>query len=243
MKKKEMKLYIIYNGTLSGPKEAMVNSGKGFDFNLNYQEQVQIPVMSFLLDHPDGLVLFDSGISTNTSIAISGEQNLIESLAKIGFSPDDVKYVVCSHLHIDHAGYLKHFKKSEIIVEEAEYKNVIQLYEKDELPAVYVKKDVEEWLEADLNWRLISGDHEVSELLKGVKIINLGSGHSYGMLSLLIEQEASGNKLLVSDAIYCQENIGPPVKPPGIIQDVDGYKKSVAKILELAKKHDAQIWS
>jgi len=32
-----MKLYVIYNGTLSGPKEAIVNSGKGFDFNLDYQ--------------------------------------------------------------------------------------------------------------------------------------------------------------------------------------------------------------
>jgi glyoxylase-like metal-dependent hydrolase (beta-lactamase superfamily II) len=36
--------------------------------------------------------------------------------------------------------------------------------------------------------------------------------------------------------------MGPPVKLPGMIQDKEAYLETIAYIVELAKKENAEIW-
>ena len=44
-------------------------------------------------------------------------------LKKIGLTPDDIKYVVCSHLHLDHGGNVGKFPNSTIVVQKSEIQN------------------------------------------------------------------------------------------------------------------------
>jgi hypothetical protein len=61
------------------------------------------------------------------------------------------------------------------------------------------------------------------------------------MLGLLLELEC-GNKLLISDIIYSSENVGPPIRRPGICHDVEKWEKKMELTLLFARLTHAEIW-
>lgn len=48
-------------------------------------------------------------------------------------------------------------------------------------------------------------DEDYLKLVDGVKVLNFGSGHAWGMIGLEIETEELGTIILASDAIYTKE--------------------------------------
>ena len=64
-----------------------------------------INVQPFLVKFNDLLILFDTGLGYSNE---KGDMILHENIKKAGFSPDDVDYVLMSHLHFDHAGGMVH---------------------------------------------------------------------------------------------------------------------------------------
>src|SRR5690554_3502763 len=54
-------------------------------------------IASFLIPSDDGLILIESGPETTFS-------TLKNSIAKAGYQPEDVKHVLLTHIHFDHAG-------------------------------------------------------------------------------------------------------------------------------------------
>jgi len=99
--------------------------------------QIQVPVGFFVVMHPKGNVLFDTGnndkIITDPSYWGASFQALKPvntpdvavdaQLQKIGLKPDDIKYVVVSHLHLDHGGNLAKFPNSTIVLQKTEIQN------------------------------------------------------------------------------------------------------------------------
>jgi glyoxylase-like metal-dependent hydrolase (beta-lactamase superfamily II) len=63
-----------------------------------------------LIEHGDRLILIDNGIGTKQDASflrhyyLHGEGELLESIRKAGFSPDEVTDMVLTHLHFDHCG-------------------------------------------------------------------------------------------------------------------------------------------
>ena len=78
------------------------------------------------------------------------------------------------------------------------------------------------------------------ELCPGVRILDLGSGHSFGMLALHVELNC-GSYLLVSDAAYSAVHYGPPVELSGVVYDVEGYFAAIETIRAYAADHDAVV--
>src|SRR5262249_16382747 len=80
--------------------------------------QVRIPVYSVLIEHDEGLFLFDTGIGLEHMERVlpfelpeqTAEQPVPAPLAACGFSVADVTTLVNSHLHIDHVGGNRHFR-------------------------------------------------------------------------------------------------------------------------------------
>ena len=239
-----MKLYVMQNGTLQIPKSALVSDGTPFDLNdrSSFRDNTTIPVYTCLIEHEDGLVLFDAGNSVYSPEPTPADQTPLYCLQQLGVPPDDIRYVVCSHLHVDHGGYLKYFRKAKILVHEEEYTSIKRLRAADQLPPAYVKQDVDEWFAAGLDWNPVSGILTQTALLPGIDVVVLGPGHAFGMLALLVRLPKTGNILLAADAIYCRENAGPPIKPPAIIYDESAYRKSVTYLLRVAGENHAQIW-
>src|SRR5436305_6540467 len=85
-------------------------------------EQVRIPVYSVLVEHDDGLFLFDSGIDLDHMNRVlpfelpeqTAEQTIPAQLAACGFELGDVTTLDNSHLHIDHVGGNQLFKSTAV---------------------------------------------------------------------------------------------------------------------------------
>jgi len=246
-----MKLYVMRTGIITDmPREFLIKTGKPVD----YSDVVSIPVQSYLIDHPEGLILYDTGHSRleryfkptkpgdQPAWLVPEEDKLPNQLSRLGITPEQVKYVVCSHLHVDHEGYLDIFTNALLIAHAAEFAHMAKLYAEGQLAYPYVKDDFVEWLRVGLKWKLVEPDEKEIRLVDGVTVHNFGSGHSYGMLGLLVELPKTGGVILVSDAIYSQENVGPPIRVPGFTIDETGFVRTVNYVVELAQKSNAQIW-
>src|SRR3954451_16020626 len=126
----DIKLYAFSSGALTIGKGVLQN-------NAPMTPEIQVPVGFFVVMHPKGNVLFDTGnndkIITDPSYWGAAFQALkpvntpdiaIDAqLQKIGLKPDDIKYVVVSHLHLDHGGNLGKFLNSTVVVQKTEIQN------------------------------------------------------------------------------------------------------------------------
>ena len=74
----------------------------------------------------------------------------------------------------------------------------------------------------------------------GVTIVNLGPGHSYGMLGMLVELE-SGNYLLAADAIYSRAHYEPVPQLSGVVYDEKGYFDTMEFLRRYAAEHHAEL--
>ena len=81
------------------------------------KNRIPLGMRCLLIEHPDGLVLIDTGVGNkesekfhaiygveNSPVGAAGPTQLESALAEAGFTPADVTLVINSHLHFDHAG-------------------------------------------------------------------------------------------------------------------------------------------
>jgi glyoxylase-like metal-dependent hydrolase (beta-lactamase superfamily II) len=214
---------------------------------------VEIPVAAYLLETPAGLMLYDTGCHEREAVVAPGEdtpspyvfrpeQLLPARLDSLGVKPGDISRVVMSHLHCDHAGYLYMFGGAEVVVSDAEFTGALRLRGLRGFGAgPYKTADFDAFLDSVSDWSLLGDGETERELCPGVTAVNLGSGHAFGMTALLVELPRSGNYLLCSDALYRSDNLGPPIRPPGLVYDSLGYVASANFIARYAKRHSARI--
>lgn len=90
-------------------------------------EFVELPVYTVLIDHPE-------------------EYYLHHRLEELNVRPEDIKYVVASHLHLDHAGCLEFFTNATIIVQEDEFNGALQTYARNVKEGAYIWGDIDMWI-------------------------------------------------------------------------------------------------
>lgn len=248
-----MKLYVLDGGCMYLDESALVAGiHGGSSGNPNPPAQwVDIPVNSFLVETDDGYLMYDTGCNVAEAPPPGADvpspyvyapgQTTPERLDQLGVRPEEVKYVIMSHLHCDHAGYLHLFKNAEVFVSDVEFTQAMRLYGLHELGGPYKYGDFDAFLGAQLNWHLVPADMRECPVCKGVTAVYYGPGHAFGMMGMLVELPKSGNFLMCADALYRSDNLGPPVRIPGLIYDSIGYVESANFIARYAKDHDAKI--
>lgn len=102
-------------------------------------EWVTVPTFAWVVEHPEGLIVVDTGESSQAGEPgywprwhpyfrralkphVERDDEIGPQLELMGISPDDVRWVVLTHLHTDHAGGLATFPKSEIVVTRTEHR-------------------------------------------------------------------------------------------------------------------------
>jgi glyoxylase-like metal-dependent hydrolase (beta-lactamase superfamily II) len=97
-----------------------------------------LPIYAWLIEHPEGLIVVDTGETARTAehgyfprwhpyyrlgvrFAVRPEEEIGPQLIDMGVQPAEVRWVILTHLHTDHAGGLHHFPHSEFLVTRVEY--------------------------------------------------------------------------------------------------------------------------
>src|SRR4051812_191395 len=120
------RLYVLESGLIESADFAMwsPNAGSG--------EHREMSVRSYLIIHPRGTVLWDTGIDDAIAELATGRRiaetivfrvprTLRSQLDEIGLRPDEVNYLGLSHLHVDHVGNVGLFPAARVIMQRAEY--------------------------------------------------------------------------------------------------------------------------
>jgi len=106
-----------------------------------------LPILVWVIEHPEGIIIVDTGETARVtepgylpswhpfyrlaaSFDVKPADEIGPQLRKIGISPEDVRAVIITHLHTDHAGGLHHFPRSRIFVAGGEYQNALGLWGK-----------------------------------------------------------------------------------------------------------------
>jgi glyoxylase-like metal-dependent hydrolase (beta-lactamase superfamily II) len=79
------------------------------------RNRIPLAMRCLLLEHPDGLVLIDTGLGNKENekfrdiygienAGADGRTQLEDALRQLGHGPEEIRWVINSHLHFDHAG-------------------------------------------------------------------------------------------------------------------------------------------
>ena len=92
---------------------------------------ITAPATVYLIDHPDGLALFDTGFGprfqrradgvASGAVDFTDDADVGSRLRAIEVDPASIRWVINSHLHTDHAGGNLFLPNATIVVQEAEW--------------------------------------------------------------------------------------------------------------------------
>ncbi|HEX2623576.1 MAG TPA: N-acyl homoserine lactonase family protein [Phototrophicaceae bacterium] len=194
-----------------------------------------IPIVCYLVQTGDGTnILIDSGLAPTFQLppgmpAPIMYKNVIEQLAEIGLTPDDIHLFICTHFDGDHAGNNDLFQKSEFIVQRAHYDNALIN------PRFAVSRL--HWDQPSLNYRFIDGD---MTLLPGLDLIET-SGHTTGHQSVLVRLPETGTVLLAIDAVTVQSAFTQDRQAGPMDENEEALRTSTRKLLDLAQRENAAL--
>jgi glyoxylase-like metal-dependent hydrolase (beta-lactamase superfamily II) len=106
--------------------------GEGFGSLLRRVEPFEFPVLAYVIEHADGLIVVDTGLGTHVTRprsfrgfppapATSEELEIGPQMRARGLDPAEVGLVVLTHLDWDHTGGLGHFPHAEVLVHRPEH--------------------------------------------------------------------------------------------------------------------------
>lgn len=130
--------------------------------------------------------------------------------------------------------------QAKIYVQQEELEHVMADQKNGTLSVFHQKCDLDNWEQAHLQWVPVPAGVREVPLCPGVTIVNLGPGHSYGMLGMLVELE-SGNYLLAADAIYSRAHYEPVPQLSGVVYDEKGYFDTMEFLRRYAAEHHAEL--
>jgi glyoxylase-like metal-dependent hydrolase (beta-lactamase superfamily II) len=160
----------------------------------------------------DDPILVDTGASGPEIIArlgmtgyVSEEQRLESQLGRYGLKPKDIRWILHTHLHIDHAGQDDRFPNSTtVVINRRELEYSVSGLMGEQYPAEYVKHLVDR-LHTPGALRLL--DLELSgpeEIAPGV-VCEVAGGHTEGSMNVLVET-AEGTACICGDVLYDIQN-------------------------------------
>jgi N-acyl homoserine lactone hydrolase len=136
-----MNVHAIQTGTvvLTANWREGVGRGKRRVLNtlLDREWTEPLPIYAFAIEHPEGVIVVDTGETARVAEPgyfprwspffrfavrerVAPQDEIGPQLQRLGLAPADVRWVVMTHLHTDHAGGLHHFRGNQILVSRTE---------------------------------------------------------------------------------------------------------------------------
>jgi glyoxylase-like metal-dependent hydrolase (beta-lactamase superfamily II) len=219
------------------------------------QRTITVPISMWIIDHPKGLVVFDTG----NNVAISDgncksywaagfcefltpsqkrSDVIDEQLKKVGYSTDQVKIVITSHTHLDHVGNIAMFPKAIHVMQKKElYQGWWpEKFQGRASPGAFVMADLASARE--FNYLELNGDYDLFG--DGSVLILTTPGHTLGHQSVKIKLASGGSIIMSQDAIWMQENLDG--YPAGLNYSVMDYTNSLNRLKYMRDLEGAQLF-
>jgi N-acyl homoserine lactone hydrolase len=219
------------------------------------EQTAEFPCPCFLVRHPQGNVIFDTGCHPSVetdAVARWGElarryvpvhrsgENVIGGLANLNLRPEDIDVVVNSHLHMDHCGCNEFFRNATFFVHAKELEFATDPVSKGR-----------GYFKADWNHPMpIETIQGVRDLFDDDRIVLLPlPGHTPGSMGAKVELDRSGCFVLAGDAASVRLNLERDYSPENS-WDRSLFCTSLAELRLLQKQkatilfgHDDAQWN
>jgi N-acyl homoserine lactone hydrolase len=182
------------------------------------------PVHGFVVTHPGGAVLVDTGVGGPQDVLDDWRvvnRSVADALADLDLSPADIGLVINTHLHFDHCGQNAVFGHAPFYVQRTELDRMRR-----------EAGQLHDWFGfMNARFELLDGD---TEILPGLEVVAT-PGHTSGHQCVVVRGEA-GDDLLIGDAAYTPRQYADPSGPlpAGQASDVPAWRDSVERIHALA---------
>jgi N-acyl homoserine lactone hydrolase len=242
-----MKMHVLSGGRLRMRRNV-------FFPDVDRSETFELPVPCILLRHQQCNVLFDTGCHPSvaeqpearwggltkimTPIMRAGD-NVINGLADVGLVCDDIDVIICSHLHPDHCGCNKFFKRATFLIHanEVEAARAPRAEAAGYLAAEWEQSGAIELIDGE---RDLFGDGRIV-------LIPL-PGHTPGITGALITLDRSGTFLLASDTVPLRTTLERDILPRNT-WNADALAKSLKEVKRIEARgatvlcgHDDAQW-
>ncbi|MEZ5968612.1 MAG: N-acyl homoserine lactonase family protein [Hyphomonas sp.] len=224
-----VELYAFTCGFLTLPRAFLLKGESGM---------ITVPVPSYLIVHPKGRVLFDTGlhekelenpadyagdvIARYHTFHFSAGEEIGARLRAIGVDPDGINIVVNSHLHFDHCGGNAQLPNADILIQRRELEHARATGSTNG----YLVTD---W-DTGQGFREVDGEHDIFG--DGTVVCLPTYGHTPGHQSLRVQTELGGEYILCGDACYLKDSLE-QMHAPGIIVDREAALAVFRKFREL----------
>lgn len=141
MNSRNLKVHAINTGNVTIRPNQVEGKGAGpmrtLNVYLDKRWTKPLPIYAWAIEHPEGVVVIDTGETAKTAergyfprwhpyyrnvkTHVKPKQEVGPQLEEIGIKANEVRQVILTHMHTDHAGGLYHFPKSEIVIMKQAY--------------------------------------------------------------------------------------------------------------------------
>lgn len=214
-------------------------------------DEIHSPMPVFLIEHSKGLVLFDTGLNpaaADDPVNIYGELAafinldfprrilLPSQLSDLGYTVDDIGYVIASHLHFDHAGALKEFPHARTYIGEGE---LAYAYAPDEqCSGAFFREDFDP--SHGITWVDIPTGYDHDLFGDGSITILSMPGHSPGSLAASIRLPTR-NVILTGDVVHTRYAYD-KVVPFSIDSNSADAVRSIKRMKLIEESTSAEVW-
>jgi N-acyl homoserine lactone hydrolase len=244
----DIRLYFFQCGSIDLPLRN-ANLGEG-----GAGERLVTPVQWYLVTHPRGNAVIDGGnapevaidakkhwgkITEMSTAIMTPEEAILPTMAAHGFDPADVRWIVKTHLHLDHTGavaVIDSFPNAEVLVGRTEHAFA---HAPGSYAALgYVKADYDK---PGVPWVLLEDSEDGYDLYgDGTLRLWWTPGHTPGHASIEINLPSGASFMLAADAANSLDHLHER-KTPAFNVSVADAVESIRRLRRLAWRRDATI--
>lgn len=232
------RIYIFENGSISGLDPAL------FNFTADELAETDFVVTSYLIVHPNGTLMFDSGGIPDSHLeahdgpvtegVMTASRALRPQLAAAGFTPADITFFALSHYHSDHTGNANDFAGATWIVQRAERDFMFA----DEPQGIIDVATFRKLRDANT---LVLDDEDYDVFGDGKVVIMSAPGHTPGHQVVAVRLANAGTIVLGGDLYHYPEE-RTTGRTPTFEYNAEQSRASRAKIEAFLERTGGELW-